>query len=356
MKVSLCIVARNEEAFLRDCIESARPVVDEVVVVDTGSTDGTSDIAAAAGALVVPLAWPGDLGRAHNLPIEYARADWVLVLDADEVLDPIRRRQIRDLVDAGDADGYRIPIRNYSYEPTLKWRPADPSDPLTRGALGYVPTRPVRLFRRRKEYRFSGHLHQTVAPSILRHGGRVGDADVPIHHYGPLRADRWKSPFYAKLARREAAVRPRDPRAWIELGVVLFRQDPRAALEAFRRARALGLRPTASFFAGWLLIDMKRPDPRLQGPGVGGLRRRRRLGDARPRLRDARAAPERRGRLSARAQGAAGESRCPEQPDRSPRRPQVDGSSLAAGRAPADALPGARRSLVDHRGSAARAE
>jgi glycosyltransferase involved in cell wall biosynthesis len=267
MKVSLCIVARNEEAFLRDCIESARPVVDEVVVVDTGSTDGTSDIAAAAGALVVPLAWPGDLGRAHNLPIEYARADWVLVLDADEVLDPIRRRQIRDLVDAGDADGYRIPIRNYSYEPTLKWRPADPSDPLTRGALGYVPTRPVRLFRRRKEYRFSGHLHQTVAPSILRHGGRVGDADVPIHHYGPLRADRWKSPFYAKLARREAAVRPRDPRAWIELGVVLFRQDPRAALEAFRRARALGLRPTASFFAGWLLIDMKRP-----GAGIPLLR------------------------------------------------------------------------------------
>ncbi len=259
MTIALCIVARNEEGFLRECIESARPVVDEIVVVDTGSTDRTPEIAAEAGARVVPLAWPGDLGRAHNLPLEYARADWVLALDADEVLDPRRRRQIRTLVDSGDADGYRLPIRNYSYEPTHKWRPADPSDPLTRGALGYVPTRPVRLFRRREEYRFTGHLHQAVAPSILQSGGHIGDAEVPIHHYGPLRADRSKSPFYVSLARREATARPRYPRAWIELGVLLFRQDPQAALEAFRRARALGLRAAASFFAGWLLIDTKRP-------------------------------------------------------------------------------------------------
>jgi glycosyltransferase involved in cell wall biosynthesis/Tfp pilus assembly protein PilF len=276
MKISLCIVARNEEAFLRECIESARPVVDEIVVVDTGSTDRTPDIAAHAGALVVPLAWPGDLGRAHNLPLEYARADWVLALDADEVLDPRRRLQIRDLVDSGDADGYRLPIRNYSYEPTHKWRPADPSDPLTRGALGYLPTRPVRLFRRREEYRFTGHLHQAVAPSILQSGGHIGDAEVPIHHYGPLRADRSKSPFYVSLARREAAARPRYPRAWIELGVLLFRQDPRGALEAFRRARALGLRAAASFFAGWLLIDMKRPAAgiRLLREAIGGSRAR----------------------------------------------------------------------------------
>ena len=69
MRVSLCIVARNEEAFLGACIESARPVVDEVVVVDTGSTDRTPEIAAAAGARVVCEPWTRDLGAAHNLPL-----------------------------------------------------------------------------------------------------------------------------------------------------------------------------------------------------------------------------------------------------------------------------------------------
>lgn|GEM_PF-1118125 len=259
MKVSLCVVARNEAGFLDDCIESARAVVDEIVVVDTGSTDGTPDVAARAGALVVRRPWPGDLGRAHDLPLEHATGDWVLSLDADEVLDPSRRRRVRDLVASPSVDGYRLPIRNYGYEPLPKWRPADPTDPLARGALGFIPTRPVRLFRRRPAHRFLGHLHQAIEPSILRDGGRVADADVPIHHYGALRSDRWKSPLYARLARLEAAARPRDPRPWIELGVVLFGHDRRGALAAFRRARALGSRATAGFFLGWLLLELGRP-------------------------------------------------------------------------------------------------
>jgi glycosyltransferase involved in cell wall biosynthesis len=260
MRLSLCIVARNEAAFLRDCIDSGRPVVDEVVVVDTGSSDGTPDIARDAGARVVRTAWPGDLGRAHNLPIEHARGDWVLSLDADEVLDPTGRHRLRALVHGNRHDAYRLPVRNYSYEPEPKWRPADPADRLARGALGYIPTRPVRLFRRREVYRFSGCLHQAVAPSVLQYGGRIDDADVPIHHYGFLRSDRRKSALYGSLARRQAAADPRDPHVWIELGIVLFSDDLPAALDAFRRARSLGLRPTAAFFMGWALTEMHRAE------------------------------------------------------------------------------------------------
>ena len=258
--ISLCVVARNEAGFIGACLESARPIVSEMIVVDTGSTDPTVEIARRAGARVIRAAWPGDLGRAHNLPLEHARGDWILSLDADEVLDPPSRHRIAEFLRTDVASGYRLPIRNYTYEPVLKLRRADPSDPLTRGALGYLPTCPVRLFRRRPHHRFEGLLHQTVAPSIEKHGGRIGELPVPIHHYGDLRIDRAKTPFYRLLSRRHAAATPRDPRAWIDFGLTFSspRQLP-AALDAFRRARALGRRAEGSFFMGLTLLEMERP-------------------------------------------------------------------------------------------------
>src|SRR3712207_6391939 len=96
--ISLCLVARDEASFIANAIASGRDVVDEVIVVDTGSSDGTAALARAAGARVVEEEWPGDLGKAHDLPAAHARGEWVLALDADEVLDPSARGRVRDLV------------------------------------------------------------------------------------------------------------------------------------------------------------------------------------------------------------------------------------------------------------------
>ena len=261
MQVSLCIVVRNEASLVAGAIASARPVVDEIVVVDTGSGDGTQEVARAAGARVLEREWPGDLGAAHALPVEHARGDWILALDADEVLDPLARGLVPELVATGDADGYELPVRNYQYRwPFAKWRPADPTDALTQGALGYVPTNPVRLFRRRPEYRYSGRVHQTVAPSILASGGRVAPADVPIHHYGFLRFDRDKTDLYARLTRLHAEDEPDDPRAWIDFGIVLLEdRRPVAAAAAFERARALGDDGDGAFHLGTTLLQLGRP-------------------------------------------------------------------------------------------------
>ena len=260
MSISLCIVARNEALFLRECIESALPVADEVILVDTGSTDATREIGRRAGARVIQAAWPGDLAKAHSLPLAYAHADWVLSLDGDEVLDPTWRHKIRELVASAEYEGYNFTIRNYLYESAPKWRWTDPCDPLVKGALGYVPSVAVRLYRRRNGYRYSGRLHQSIAPSIIAHGGQLGTADVPIHHYGYIRFDRAKSRLYGALARRQVAAEPGNARAWIDLGIVLS-QDLHwpAAAAAFRQARSLGERPTASYFLGGALIELRHP-------------------------------------------------------------------------------------------------
>jgi LPS sulfotransferase NodH/glycosyltransferase involved in cell wall biosynthesis/cytochrome c-type biogenesis protein CcmH/NrfG len=213
---------------------------------------------------VVVAAWPGDLGQAHDLPVARARGDWILVLDGDEVLDPAAAPALREYAASDECDGYRLPIRNYSYSPTVKWRRADARDPLARGALGFMPSSPVRLFRHGRGYRHQGFLHQSVAPTILAAGGRIGSADVPIHHYGYLRVDRAKSWLYVALARRQATATPRSARAWIDLGQPLLEagQYP-AALAAFRHAYRLGGSASASFWLGETLLAMGKAEPAL---------------------------------------------------------------------------------------------
>jgi LPS sulfotransferase NodH/glycosyltransferase involved in cell wall biosynthesis/Flp pilus assembly protein TadD len=266
MRISLCIVARNEALFLRACIASARPAVDEVVVVDTGSTDGTPDIAREAGACVVEADWPGDLGAAHNLPLLHATGDWILSLDADEILDPGSRDILRQTVASAKRrfDGFRVAIRNYDYALIDKLRRADPHDPLTWGALTYRLTAPVRVFRAMDAFRFQGRLHQRPAVGTRRHVGRIGVAPLIIHHYGWLRTDRSKTSFYRALARRQVASQPADPRAWMELGVILSSTDLPAAVDAFRCARRLGDRTATAYLIGSALIGLGQPRAALK--------------------------------------------------------------------------------------------
>jgi tetratricopeptide (TPR) repeat protein len=253
--VSLCIVARNEAHFIGRAIASARALVDQIVVVDTGSTDGTPNVARRAGAEVTCAPWPGDLGKAHDLPIERATGDWILALDADEALDPSAVARLPRLMQE-PADGYRFTVRNYEYRPALKWRDADPSDPLTLGAAGWSPSWAVRLFRNDSRYRNRGRLHQSVQWAILAAGGTVADTDLPIHHYGMLRCDRQKGSFYLQLAGAEACDGPMSPRAWVELGVVqMSAGDTTSARASFERAFELSGDPAAAFHLGRYLLN-----------------------------------------------------------------------------------------------------
>ncbi|MCT7951711.1 tetratricopeptide repeat protein [Ancylothrix sp. C2] len=88
MKLSLCMIVKNEEATLRDCLHSVKDVVDEMVVLDTGSTDRTVEIAQELGANVYFFEWCNDFAVARNEALRFVTGDWVIVLDADEKLKP----------------------------------------------------------------------------------------------------------------------------------------------------------------------------------------------------------------------------------------------------------------------------
>jgi GT2 family glycosyltransferase/tetratricopeptide (TPR) repeat protein len=111
--VSACLIVKDEEAMLSDCLESVRDVVDEIVVYDTGSSDGTLEIAREAGATVVEGEWADSFATARNAALGHATGEWVLSIDADERLrtDPsLFRAQLAD--PRSDVEAYLIAIEN----------------------------------------------------------------------------------------------------------------------------------------------------------------------------------------------------------------------------------------------------
>jgi glycosyltransferase involved in cell wall biosynthesis len=102
--LSLCLIARDEETSLGRCLASARSVVDELVVVDTGSRDHTAEVARAAGARLESLPWSNDFAAARNFSLSLAASEWILVLDADEELEVADPAGFRSFLASATAD------------------------------------------------------------------------------------------------------------------------------------------------------------------------------------------------------------------------------------------------------------
>src|SRR5690348_611972 len=98
--IGLSMIVKNEAHTLRPCLESVRGLVTQIVVADTGSTDGSSSIAREFGATVIPFSWDDHFANARNAALVPMSTDWVLVLDADEELDRETQRNIPALLQA----------------------------------------------------------------------------------------------------------------------------------------------------------------------------------------------------------------------------------------------------------------
>ncbi|WNS43220.1 glycosyltransferase family 2 protein [Paenibacillus sp. MMS20-IR301] len=164
------LIVKNEAGLLPRCLASIDGA-DEVIVVDTGSTDHTLDIARTYGAAVYEIPWTHDFSAARNAGLSHAAADWILVLDADEVLHtPIGT--IRSLLQNSGALAYTVRIENL---------------------LGYSPEdrlhhSSVRLFRNGQGFHFSGRIHESVDSSILHtHGSAaIHSSSIELIHTGYL--------------------------------------------------------------------------------------------------------------------------------------------------------------------------
>jgi len=240
--LAFALIVKNEARMLPGCIASIRAAADEIVVVDTGSDDGTPDIARDLGARVISYAWNDDFAAARNASLDACTAPWVFVIDADERLAPEDLPLLPGLM-AADA-AWRVTTRNYTHAAHYEgFTPCAPDDRHTLGYPGWFPSTKVRLFPRREGVRFEGGVHELVNPSLERMGIPLRDAPFPVHHY-PLEQGaeriRAKRELYLRLGEAKTRNRPDDPQGFAELAEQLIELERFGeAARAYRQAVAL---------------------------------------------------------------------------------------------------------------------
>lgn len=198
------MIVKNEEKFLPGCLESVKNIVDEIIIVDTGSTDKTIEIANSYNAKVFHLEWKGDFSQARNESIKHATGDWILILDADERLDPGQETKIKKYLNL-NFDGLYVRIIS-----------ADKNGNLS-------ATEYPRLFRKINGIKFERKIHEQISPSILKLGGKLAKTDITITHLGYGQDDETMRKKYERnlqILLEELEENPDDAYACYHVGTI----------------------------------------------------------------------------------------------------------------------------------------
>lgn len=212
VRVTAFLIVRDEAELLAGCLDSLAGAVDDVVVVDTGSTDATPEIARARGAVVVRHAWADDFARARNEALRHVRGDWVLMIDADEHLRKGDAAELRRFTTVGHHDYAKVAI-----------------DSVVDGEV--LTTHGVRLFRNYPGLRYIGRIHEQILPTIqdigVRFPVREGSVTARLEHVGYDAArfvSRRKGERNARLLDAEVRENPGNAYARLKHGELLFVQ------------------------------------------------------------------------------------------------------------------------------------
>jgi len=166
--LSVCLIVRDEERLIAGCLESIQAIADQIVVVDTGSVDGTERIARQFDAEVYSSLWKNDFSAARNVSLSYATGDWILWLDADERLMPESLPKLAALCRRGlEPVLYNVNIKN-----------------LQKDGHNYALSRSHRLFNNRPGIRFTGQIHEQISPSAFKIGAVEKESGIWIYHTG----------------------------------------------------------------------------------------------------------------------------------------------------------------------------
>jgi glycosyltransferase involved in cell wall biosynthesis len=236
-RLSLCMIVRDAALTLRACLASARPWVDEMIIVDIGSLDGSHRIAREMGARVFDIPWRDSFAEVRNESVVRANGDWVLWMDADEMIDEANGRKLRALVEgdvAHDTLGFVLQVRCPAGPPAA----TAPDAYSTAADVDHV-----KVVRNHPGIRFTGRVHEQILPSIRRLGGDVEWTDVVVCQTGsdatPAgRARKHESDM--RLLRLELADDPDNTFTLFSLGMTLLAIGrPQDALAPLCRALQL---------------------------------------------------------------------------------------------------------------------
>lgn len=188
-KISFCTIIKNEEEYIKSCIESIMDIVSEIVIADTGCTDKSIEIAKSYGAKIIPYNENHfDFSRARNLSLQNAKGDWILTLDADEAIDYSCINKIIELVQTDEKTAYFF--ERYDY--------------LKEG--GWFIKKPLRLFKNSYGIEYNRLVAENLIGSLMRQSYKfVNIQDIFIHHFGRRKKQErlnTKKNLYCELAEK----------------------------------------------------------------------------------------------------------------------------------------------------------
>jgi tetratricopeptide (TPR) repeat protein len=220
MLLSAALIARDEEHRIEPCLQSIRGLVDEIVLVDTGSRDETLAIAQAYGARTLRYEWHDDFAAARNFGLDRCRGEWILYIDADERARPFSRTELEVTLERPRNAGLSV---------------------LLHARAGFSAYREMRLFRNDPRIRFEGLMHETIWPGIGRYleeeGGTVGESNLTLDHVGYDGPQDHKHRRNLPLLKKALAANPEQVYCWYDLGrVYLGLGETNLALDAWQKA------------------------------------------------------------------------------------------------------------------------
>jgi len=202
--LAAAIIVKNEAHHLRRCLPPLRNLCDEIVLIDTGSTDESVAVAVEHGATVLHRPWDGDFSAARNLGLDTTDAQWILYIDADEEVQHADPAAIRhSLATAEGVAGFLVKFASH---------------------VGWTPYWEHRLWRHRPDVRFRGRIHETPVPDLRRivreEGQRFERIELFMQHYGYEGDQRAKHERNLPMLLEQVKAAPRRVYLWNHLGRV----------------------------------------------------------------------------------------------------------------------------------------
>ncbi|MBN2341435.1 MAG: glycosyltransferase [Deltaproteobacteria bacterium] len=218
--ISLVVIVKNEAERIFDFLSHHKPLVKEMIVLDTGSTDNTVALAESAGAAVHHFTWCDDFSAARNAAALLAKNKWILCIDADERIAARDFNAVRRATQHKDCV-YVMPQRNYYDNPQHpEWVPVDGEYPVEEGAhSGYFKAFNTKFYARRKELKFEGRVHESLVSSAKKLNLPIVKLNIPIHHYGYVISDAHnndRDTRYGKLLKQKMTEHPNNIQAMEE--------------------------------------------------------------------------------------------------------------------------------------------
>jgi glycosyltransferase involved in cell wall biosynthesis len=235
--ISLCMIVKDEELLLENCLNSVNGIVDEIIILDTGSIDKTKEVAARYTDKIYDYVWQDDFSKARNESIKHATSDWILFLDADEELDEKGRRNILQAVKNQNLAGFTLPQIHFTniYTTHPDFIPLE-----NHSYKGYFCVDVLRLFRNHAGIKFDFCVHETVKLSLERISLKWQFLDAPIMHFHEKKGSRsinQKQEYYFKLSLKNLQQYPKHAKSYHDVAIyynVMGNQE--MALEFCKRA------------------------------------------------------------------------------------------------------------------------